>query len=358
MPSAAPRATKRSTRSPSTRSPSTRSPSTLKDPEREARCGSNAKPAGRSHREARRRRASAHRDPHALRGGRGRAARAARGEGGGAARADRGPHAGEARGGRGPEGRDGAEGGHGRALSVVHQTAVDEINRAAPNASPQERADAAMAVASFALLGKHQNDNLASVDAGRTSMMKYLRELTARRGRRASTASPRTPPRARAHLERLLRRRDRGPGVSHRLLRRGRLRVVGQPLEASSRCGRGRLPRDRRARGLQGRRQHPRRLRRVDVRRLRGRPHEASARPRRRRRDPLMVVGLIAKDGAATKPTGLSPTATPSRRRRPAAVRADRDSARRRTARSIEYAPRGERPRRCGVQLAQKVWNR
>lgn len=65
---------------------------------------------------------------------------------------------------------------------AAHQTAANEIARLAPAASPQDRADAAMAVGSMSILRRKDVADLSRVDSGQTQVVPYMRDLVSRMG--------------------------------------------------------------------------------------------------------------------------------------------------------------------------------
>jgi hypothetical protein len=63
---------------------------------------------------------------------------------------------------------------------TAYASATAAIDRLAPGASPQERADATMALAIYALVGPGETtEHLAEVDSGETRVVAYLRDATA-----------------------------------------------------------------------------------------------------------------------------------------------------------------------------------
>jgi hypothetical protein len=240
---------------------------------------------------------------------------------------------------------------------VAHQSAADAIGRTSPHASKQERADAAMAAATFALAGGNHIKDLEAVDSGRTSMVKYMRDiaaLNAKDGRREWT-SPLDKTVGKGDLEPRFDDATDGQPFHVSFFTAAGYVASGNPLKQSlvsaaalyhetfdpdAFAGTGNTRADYVA-SMYG---------------------AAAGEQMKRARDrgdgeliPAMSVGLMAKDGVMPPAAGLSPE------RHAAAIAAARDVRAQRASwlnkAAVDFNPSAN-ALIGAVQLAQKVWNR
>jgi hypothetical protein len=240
---------------------------------------------------------------------------------------------------------------------VAHQTATDSIARTSPHASKQERADAAMAVATHALTGSAHIRDLEKVDSGRTSMVKYLREVSALNDKDGTRtwSSPLDKTVGKGELEPRFDDATDGQPFHIGFFTAAGYVAAGNPVKQALVSGAALYHETLEPAAFQG----TGNTRADYVASMYG---AAAGEHMKRARDrgdgdliPAMSVGLMAKDGVTPPAAGLSPE------RHRAAVAAANDVRAQRASwfnqAVVDYNP-SSNALIGAVQLAQKVWNR